>query len=270
LTPVVALLIIAVSATAIALYKRPLKKVNLPVDYRDLLSAHVAYYRNLDPAGKTRFEKKIKEFLGYIRITGVGTTVDDLDRLLVGSSAVIPIFGFPEWRYYNLRDVLLYPDTFNADDYSTTGNNRDILGMVGEGPMQMQMILSKPALHAGFDDTSGKESAGIHEFVHLLDKEDGVVDGLPEALLQKQYSLPWLQLMAQNIAAIKAGKSDMNSYGIKNNAEFLAVAAEYFFEQPKLFKKKHPELYELLTRIFHQHPPERADGDAISRPYHPE
>ncbi len=247
------------SATAIALYKKPLKKVNLPVDYRNLLSAHVIYYRNLDLAGKIRFEKKLKEFLGYIRITGVGTTVDDLDRLLVASSAVIPIFGFPEWKYYNLRDVLLYPDTFNADDYSTTGHDRDVLGMVGEGPMQMLMILSKPALHAGFDETSGKESAGIHEFVHLLDKEDGAVDGLPEALLQKQYSLPWLHLMAQNIAAIKSGKSDINIYGAKSNAEFLAVAAEYFFEQPGLFKKKHPDLYDLLSRIFHQRPPERTD-----------
>lgn len=263
MTPVIVLLIIAAAAIGVALYKRPLKKVYLPVDYRNLLSAHVAYYRNLDPAGKIRFEEKIIEFLGYIRITGAGTVVDDLDRLLVASSAVIPIFGFPEWRYYNLRDVWLYPDTFNADDYSTTGRNRDILGMVGDGPMQMLMILSKPALHAGFDDTSSKESAGIHEFVHLLDKEDGAVDGLPEALLQKQYSLPWLQLMAQNIASIKSGKSDMNIYGAKNNAEFLAVAAEYFFEQPGLFKKKHPDLYDLLTRIFHQHPAEPTDNSNV-------
>ncbi len=37
-----------------------------------------------------------------------------------------------------------------------------------------------------------RENTGIHEFVHLLDKEDGSVDGLPEALLAKQYTLPWL------------------------------------------------------------------------------
>jgi MtfA peptidase len=257
LTPLFVLLFIAAAAIGVALYKKPLKKVDLPVDYSNLLLAHVSYYRNLDPAGKIRFQNKIKEFLGYIRITGVNTTVDDLDRLLVASSAVIPIFGFPEWRYYNLRDVLLYADTFNDDDYSTAGNNRDILGMVGEGAMQMEMILSKPALRAGFDETSGKESAGIHEFVHLLDKEDGAVDGLPEALLQKQYSLPWLKLMAQQIATIKAGKSDINVYGAKNSAEFLAVAAEYFFNQPGLFKTKHPELYDLLTEVFHQRPPER-------------
>jgi MtfA peptidase len=32
--------------------------------------------------------------------------------------------------------------------------------------------------------------------------------------------------------------------------EFFAVASEYFFEQPELFRSKHPELNEVLTRIF--------------------
>ena len=255
LTPILAILIIALIAIGIALYKKPLKIIQLPDGYKELLTQHVSFYRALDEAGKTRFEKKIKEFLGYIRITGVATTIEDLDRLLVASSAVIPIFGFPEWKYYNLRDVWLYADAFNADDYSTKGKGRDVLGMVGNGPMQMLMILSKPALHQGFDDTSSKENAGIHEFVHLLDKEDGAVDGLPEALLNKQYTLPWLQLMADNIATIRSGQSDMNIYGSKNKAEFFAVASEYFFEQPGLFKRKHPALYEMLTQIFHQHPP---------------
>ena len=255
MTPIIALVIVALAAAGIAFYKRPLKKVWLPDGYKDLLTEHVSFYRALDEAGKIRFENKLIEFLGYIRITGVDTQVEDLDTLLVASSAVIPIFGFPEWRYYNLRDVWLYADAFNADNYSTKGKERDVLGMVGDGPMQMLMILSKPALREGFADTSGKENAGIHEFVHLLDKEDGAVDGLPEALLERQYSLPWLNLMADNIAAIKAGKSDINVYGSKNKAEFLAVAAEYFFEQPGQFKQKHPALYELMTHIFHQSPP---------------
>ena len=35
----------------------------------------------------------------------------------------------------------------------------------------------------------------IHEFVHLIDKTDGSIDGIPEFLLSKQYILPWLELM---------------------------------------------------------------------------
>lgn len=235
------------------LYKKQVKKATLPEGYQNLLLQHVAFYRSLDEAGKLRFEEKIKEFLGYIRIHGVKTEVSDLDRLLIASGAVIPIFGFPEWKYYNLADILLYPGAFNEIDFSTQGNG-DVLGMVGNGTMQRMMILSKPALHSGFDNPSFKENTGIHEFVHLLDKEDGDVDGLPEALLEKQYTVPWLNLMAEEIASIKDGKSDINLYGAKNRAEFFAVAAEYFFQQPELFKENHEALYKLMTQVFQQHP----------------
>src|ERR1700759_1168109 len=158
MTPIIAIIIIVLVVLSIAFYKKPLKKIQLPDGYKELLTKHVSFYRSLDETGKTRFENKLTEFLGYIRITGVDTSVDDLDRLLVASSAVIPIFGFPEWRYYNLRDVWLYSDTFNGDDSSTKGKGRDVLGMVGDGPMQMLMTLSKPSLHQGFDHTSGKEN----------------------------------------------------------------------------------------------------------------
>lgn len=234
-------------------YKKPVKLGELPDGYRDLLTTHVAFYRGLDEAGKLLFEKKLKELLGYIRIHGVKTDVTGLDRLLIASSGVIPIFGFPEWKYYNLKDILLYPGAFNEMDFSTE-KDPDILGMVGNGTMQRMMILSKPALHHGFEKASGQGNTGIHEFVHLLDKEDGDVDGLPQALLEKQYTLPWLNLVAKEIQAIREGHSDINVYGVKNKAEFFAVATEYFFEQSDLFKVNHPELYEIMTRIFNQDP----------------
>jgi Mlc titration factor MtfA (ptsG expression regulator) len=253
MAPIFVLLFLLGFVLFMLLYKKPAKKADLPEGYKDILTAHVAFYRHLDEAGKIRFEDKIKEFLGYIRIHGVKTEVTDLDRLLIASSGVIPIFGFPEWKYYNLADILLYPGAFNEIDFKT-GEDADIAGMVGNGTMQRMMILSKPALHQGFAGVSHKENTGIHEFVHLLDKEDGDMDGLPEALLQKQYIIPWLNLIAESIAEIKSGKSDINVYGAKNKAEFFAVAAEYFFEQPDLFKKKHAALYQLMTQIFNQRP----------------
>ena len=47
-----------------------------------------------------------------VRITGIRTDVDDLCRLLVAASAVIPIFGFPDWEYARLGEVLIYPSAF--------------------------------------------------------------------------------------------------------------------------------------------------------------
>ena len=254
MAPIIVLVSLALLIVFFIFYKKKKKKIILPQDYKELLSHHVLFYRRLNEQNKTRFEEKIKEFLGYVRIEGVNTTVDDLDKLLVASSAVIPIFGFPGWKYYNLNNVLLYPETFNREEFLASGYEKNTLGMVGNGAMQRMMILSKPALHYGFENETGKENTGIHEFVHLLDKEDGDVDGLPEVLLNRKYSVPWLETANKNIEAIISGYSDMNIYGATNKAEFFAVASEYFFNSPYLFKENHPELYELMTKIFNQDP----------------
>ena len=192
-------------------------------------------------------------FLSHVTIDGVGTPVDDLDKVLVASSAIIPIFGFADWGY-PLTNVLLYQDRFNAD-YQTTGDDRNILGMVGEGgALQSTMVLSKPALHEGFANETSKGNTGIHEFVHLLDKADGATDGLPENLLEKDHVKPWLQLIHKSIHEIKTNHSDINPYGVTNKAEFFAVVSEYFFKRPDLLQEKHPQLFVRLEEIFHQNP----------------
>jgi MtfA peptidase len=250
----IVLTIIIVSVLVVLFYKRPNSKIVLPAGYKNLLQIHVAFYRSLNDDEKIRFEEKLKKFLGYVRISGVDTIVEDVDRLLVAASAVIPIFGFPEWRYNNLREVILYPESFDREEFLANNNERNTLGMVGNGPMQRVMILSKPALHEGFLNEMGKENTGIHEFVHLLDKEDGDVDGLPETLLDRKYTISWLELVNKNIKAVIEGNSDINIYGATNKAEFFAVVSEYFFKRPDLFKENHEDLYNMMTQIFNQKP----------------
>ncbi len=227
----------------------------LPENYRQLLKDHVQFYKKLDDAGKKQFEERVQHFLSGIRITGVDAAVEDIDRVLIGASAIIPIYAFPSWEYPNLNEVLLYPETFN-EEFQQEGRDRSVLGMVGSGPMQHVMILSQHALRQGFSNMTDKNNTAIHEFVHLVDKTDGDTDGVPEILLQHQYTLPWLDMMHKNIAAIMKNRSDINPYGATSQAEFFAVVSEYFFERPDLLRAKHPELYDMLGRIFSSEKPE--------------
>ena len=249
------ILFIAIIAVYLVLRKKNGPKPSVddlkPADYKTLLATHVSYYQKLDEAGKTRFEKLVYEFLQDTRIEGVGTDVTDLDRALIASSAVIPIFGFPDWKYKDLTNVILYPDTFDKE-FQFEGENRDILGMVGSGYMNGQMILSRGALTAGFSKSAGAGNAAIHEFVHLLDKADGETDGVPEYLMAHEYAVPWLKMMHHEMHRIREGHSDINPYALTSEAEFLAVAAEYFFEKPDQLKHKHPEIYEQLSKVFAQ------------------
>ncbi|TDO23174.1 M90 family metallopeptidase [Pedobacter duraquae] len=215
------------------------------------LETSIPYYRDLNPEEKIRFETLITAFLSQVKIEGVGTDITDTDRLLVAASGVIPIFGFSDFRYRNLTNVILYPDTFDQD-FQFEGAERSILGMVGSGYMNGQMVLSRTALQKGFSASAGKENVGIHEFVHLIDKSDGATDGTPELLLKHEYAAPWLKMIHQEMQKIEKGKSDINPYAITNEAEFFAVASEYFFEKPEQFKHKHPELYAQMSDMFMQ------------------
>jgi MtfA peptidase len=239
----------------VARKKPPVKiEVVLPQNIDELLEENIAYYRSLPSEKQSLFVDKVKDFLSYVNIKGVNTTVNELDKLMVACSAVIPIFGFGNWRYFNLTDVLLYDGAFNAQKFSTIGEDTHTLGMVGTGAMEGMMILSKHALQQGFLNETDKSNTGIHEFVHLLDKADGETDGIPEQLLSKQYTIPWINLMNEKIAVIQKGSSDINPYGAVSKTEFFAVAAEYFFERPDLFKTKHPQLFALMEKAFIQQP----------------
>ena len=67
---------------------------------------------------------------------------------------------------------------------------------------------------------------------------------------------------------MRRGESDIDAYGLTNEAEFLAVTTEYFFERPGVMQRKHPELYAMLAQVFHQNPASRAADLArqITRP----
>ena len=249
----VAFLFLGILMVLVAMLLKPRKKARIftPLSevYKDLLYENVAFYRRLDDNGKKSFENRVQHFLSATRITGIKTDVEDIDRVLIGASAIIPIYAFDDWEYVNLKEVLLYPETF-GENFQTEGGDRVVMGMVGSGAMQQVMILSQHALRQGFSNKTDKSNTAIHEFVHLVDKTDGDVDGVPEVLLTNRYVLPWLDMVHKNIKDIIRDRSDINPYGASNQAEFLAVAAEYFFERPDLLKKNHPELYAMLEIIF--------------------
>ncbi|MEL6538278.1 MAG: zinc-dependent peptidase [Bacteroidota bacterium] len=267
--------VIAAIAGALVGRRRRKKKeqsqapVDVPPKWKAFLEERVHFYQNLLPEQRLQFEQDVARFLKTIRISGVEVEVTWEDRLLVASSAVIPLFGFPEFSYQYLDEVILYPGPFDRS-FNFEEPSEIITGMVGNGPMEGKMILSKPSLHAGFDINNDKKNVGIHEFVHLFDKEDGRIDGVPPGYEDKSYSLPWLGLVQEKIQAIVTNTAtDINDYGATNHQEFFAVASEYFFERPHLLKKKHPKLYEVLTEVFNQDPATVIDPKSFGKPQSP-
>ena len=238
------------------LKKRELKlklQENFPEAWKEILRKKVIFYKELDDEDKSLFEKRIQLFISSKNIDGVGTEIDDSIKLMVASSAVIPSFAFPGYNYPSVSTILLYPNSFD-EEFKTErykGHKEFITGMVGDGAMNGTVILSKPELEKAFDGIPHKTNVGIHEFVHLLDKEDGAIDGIPKLLIEDTHIDPWLFEIKKEMRKMEKGNSDINPYGITNNAEFLAVVSEYFFDNPDKFKRRHPELYSFLSTFFY-------------------
>jgi Mlc titration factor MtfA (ptsG expression regulator) len=225
---------------------------NWQPQWSSFLKQSVSFYRNLSAQDQLCFEQRCILFLETTRVEGSqDVTVDDNDRLLVAASAIIPVWGFPDWHYFNVETVVLLPARFN-EEYQYGLPDSRISGMVGTGVMSGKMVLSKPDLHRGFQNGRDKQNVGIHEFVHLIDMADGQCDGFPERVTQYEYLAPWFEFVHHKINQVEKGQSNINDYAATNSAEFFAVSSEYFFERPKMLQKKHPELYQYLSEFYKQ------------------
>lgn len=223
-----------------------------PPDWEAILIQKLEFYKRLNDDEKERFKKKLIDFLNKVRITGIETGISDELRILIASSAIIPVFYFENWHYYNLSEVLVYSGLVETYQIEERENKNKILGQVRPFQAKHILLLSKEALEKGFNNPKDRENVGIHEFTHLIDESDGQIDGLPKTLLPPSILQAWSGLMYKEIERIKKGKSDLNPYGITNEAEFFAVVCEYFFENPERFKNKHPELFNILNQAFYK------------------
>lgn len=233
-------------------------KTDFPAEWRKILNDRVGFYHTLKTdQEKLRFEKMVQLFLSEKRITGIDVQIDDLIKVLVASSAIIPIFGFQDWEYPNLGEVFVFPGSIHKYQDQDSEAVSEVLGRVNPFQNDHYVTLSKPALERGFNDMADRKNVGIHEFAHMLDQADGEIDGVPEAYLPDEWVEPWRKLMYHKIKSIKKGESDIDDYGATSEAEFFAVVTEYFFEKPEKLAENHPRLYVLLTKIFQQNPKRR-------------
>lgn len=216
-----------------------------PKLWKAILTERVNFYNQLSQSEKTEFERKVHVFLLNVRIRGVKTEVSHEDKILIAAGAVIPVFRFSNWNYANLKEVQLYPDKFQIPE-----SNRMAHGLVGWGAMEGVMMLSKKAVHHGFHDNTDNKNVVIHEFIHILDKQDGKIDGIMGNAMNDVDLMPWLHIINIKMNEIDFGGSSIRDYGAANRAEFLSVVSEFFFENPERLKIEHPGLYNALDSFY--------------------
>lgn len=220
-----------------------------PSQWESILEEYVPYFRYLDKEDRYYYQKKVQIFLEEVLITGVNMEIDEVTRLLVASSAIIPVFRIPDWDYPFLTDVFVCQGNL-YENIELLQCKDDVLGLVIYN--KSSVYLTRDVLVRNFQKTDGN-NIGLHEFMHKIDEGSGDIDGiLPSPFLSKKERNEWLEIVDNEMNKLKMAKSDFKDYALTNRAEFLAVAAEYFFERPVEMKEKHASLYFMMQKMFRQ------------------
>jgi Mlc titration factor MtfA (ptsG expression regulator) len=247
----------AVAVYAALALRRPMRRKMLarqptPPAWREVLLREVRFYRSLDPDGRERFERNVRYFLAEQKIEGVaGVEITDEIRLLIAAGAAMLLHGQPEWELPQRHTILVYPGGGFDDKFRCTKRGPFLGRTYGQGPV----IIALDALIAGWR-VPGGDNVALHEFAHLLDMRGARADGIPR-MLNPAAAGAWLALVHREMMKVKAHRSLLRAYAAENEAEFFAVAVEYFFERPAELKKRHAELYAALAQFFNQDPAAR-------------
>lgn len=232
--------------------RRGILKRSFPESWLTVLHSEVPYYMGLPEDYQQRFRDMMQVFLAEVRVQGVEVEISERHKVLVAAAAVIPVLGFPDFEYKYLTDVLIYPGSFDEKYQDASHKKERILGVVHGALNNRVMVLSIHALEHGFANPSDKRNTAIHEFAHVVDKSDGDVDGAI-AYSEPEVVRGWRRLVRDRLTE-DFSETDIREYAGTNQQEFLAVTTEYFFEKPHQMREKHPRIYELLAKMYHQDP----------------
>ncbi len=220
-------------------------KKEFPEEWRKILSENLNFYNSLDRESRKRFEDDVKIFLASYSIEGAGgQRVDEEKKILIAGAVASMLNGRPTWEPPFKDSIIIYPS--NTIDEKFTMNEGEITGMA---PKNGPMIITEGGLKQSFLDKKDGYNVIYHEIAHFFDWEDGEAGGIPMARILPSKFNRWRKIIHKEWLRVRR-KPYMRSYAGKNEAEFFAVATEYFFEAPHILKKRSPEVYELLRDFY--------------------
>ena len=235
---------------------------HLPTDpapraWSDILARNVPLARALDSADRDRLLRVARLLLEEVPFEGVaGVVITDEIRVTIAATASLLLYRLPYPRFTKLVRVLVYPDTFipkrAPSRHDTTVVEED--PSLGQAWTSGVVVLSWEAVR---DDAAQQHASGsvvLHEMAHILDAEDGILDGTP-VFDDPSQGAAWARVLEREFTrqktAVDAGmEAPLDDYAARNHAEFFAVATEAFFCTPDRLRDSIPELYEQLHRFY--------------------
>ncbi|TDR19339.1 zinc-dependent peptidase [Marinicella litoralis] len=247
------ILLLLISCTWLYMWHKKQKrnqtfKLETPAQWVTYIKNNVAIYHFLPQHLQQELLGHVNVFLAEKYFSGhAGLTVTDEMRVTIAAQACLLLLNRKHNYFTHLKTIMIYPAGFKNPKHEGPGHH------LGESWVRGPVVLSwNDVKHGGMNAKDGTNVV-IHEFAHQLDQADGAGDGRP--LIEGGQLRTWGKVLSKEFSSLKTKaklrkRTFFDHYGATNPAEFFAVISEHFFEQPKTFSRKHPDLYQTLKNYY--------------------
>ena len=243
--------------------RRQLTSRPFPEEWDHRIRENVAHAALLPEQDYTKLQNWIQIFAAEKYWEGCdGLTITDEIKATISAHAGFLVRGLDAYYYDHLQTILVFPQVVWREDPVPKGGvvSEGLTGRLGEALRSGPVSLVWPhVLDAGRRPDTG-HNVVFHEFAHVLDWEDGFLDGTPHLDSAELFDR-WQQVIKREyedlVQSAKRGLSTLiDPYGATDIAEFFAVSTECFFEQPHLMSHRHDEWFGLLREFYKIDPQE--------------
>lgn len=222
---------------------------NLPLKpgEKKVLAKYALYYQRLSPQEQLVFERKVSLFVNEKIWVAAGIPITPEMKVMLAACAAQLLLGFPDVDLLHFRRIVVYPESYRSHRTGRLhqGEVRPRVGVI---------IISWDDFVHGYAHSRDAHNVGLHEMAHALWFENSIING-EDHFLRPDVLARWNELAAEEIARIRKGEARFfRDYAGTNQAEFFAVAVEYFFEQPDAFRAALPGIHACLRELLNQDP----------------
>ena len=229
-----------------------------PAEWQTHLAKNIGFYQRLTESEKSKLQDITRIIVAEKSWEGhAGLEMCDEIKVTVAGMASLMLLGVDDFFFENVTTIILFPHAVRRETNTGWIIDRDTFHS-GEAHPGGQVVLSWENSWKDARTIGDGHNLVLHEFAHCLDNLDGEMGGSLDFGDRETNDL-WNHVCDREFQAltqaVQAGQRTLiNDYGATNKAEFFAVCTETFFENPNAMQVRHPELFQLLAKLYRLDP----------------
>lgn len=208
-----------------------------------VLQREFNFYGRLSEKRKKYFEHRVSTFLSRYQFIGNKISVkNDEVQMIVAGTYVMLSFGMRQYLTTTFDKIIIYPNI-----YFSTVNKEYHKGEFN--PNMKAIVFSWNDFLSGHQITNNNINLGLHEFTHALHFGAKKRQYSSDVIFIDEFNAILTYLENQSFRQKMMTDQYFRDYAFQNEFEFLAVLLEHFFETPKEFQQRYPELFHHVRRM---------------------